>query len=73
MPKPKNPKEIKQFLGLCGYYRKFVPCFVNISRPLPKLIGHDINHMIGKGMRKHVLVHCNPLPEKLDIYNMQCA
>ena len=42
MPKLRNPKEIKQFSGLCGYYRKFVPCFVDISRPLAKLTGHDI-------------------------------
>ena len=24
MPAPKNPKEVKQFLRLVGYYRKFI-------------------------------------------------
>ena len=42
MLKPRNPKEIKQFLGLCGYYKKFVPCFSDIFRPLAKLMGHDV-------------------------------
>ena len=41
MPHPKNPKEVKQFLGLIGYYRKFVPRFADLSRPLTLLTRHD--------------------------------
>ena len=37
MPAPRNTKEIKQFLGLTGYYRKFVPRFSDFSRPLTRL------------------------------------
>ena len=41
MPTPKNQKEVKQFLGLIGYYRKFVPRFADISRVLNKLTRKD--------------------------------
>ena len=34
---PKTLKEIKQFLGLIGYYRKFVPRFSDLARPLNAL------------------------------------
>ena len=37
MPAPTTPKEVKQFLGLIGYYRKFVPRFADISRALTAL------------------------------------
>ena len=37
MPRPKTPKEVKQFLGLIGYYRKFVPRFSDIARSLTNL------------------------------------
>ena len=42
MPAPKNPKEVKQFLGLIGYYRKFVPWFADISRVLTHLMKKDM-------------------------------
>ena len=34
IPAPHNSKEVKQFLGLAGYYRKFFPRFADLSRPL---------------------------------------
>ena len=42
MPAPRSPKEVKQFLGLVGYYRKFVPRFADISRVLTHLTKKDM-------------------------------
>ena len=37
MPVPQNTKQVKQLLGLVGYYRRFVPHFSDIARPLTQL------------------------------------
>ena len=42
MPPPKTAKEVKQFLGLIGYYRKFVPRFSDLARPLNMLTRKDV-------------------------------
>lgn len=36
-PVPKKVKEVRAFLGLCSYYRKFLPNFAKLARPLHHL------------------------------------
>jgi len=40
-PRPKNVKNIKQFLGLAGYYRRFLNNFSKTARPLTALLKKD--------------------------------
>ena len=42
MPTPRTPKEGKQFLGLIGYYRKFIPKFSDVARLLTNLTKKDV-------------------------------
>ena len=42
MPPPKTPKEVKQFLGLTGYYHKFVPRFSDLAQPLNALTRKNV-------------------------------
>jgi len=37
-PMPHNNKHIKQFLGLAGYYRRFIPNFSKTAEPLTDLL-----------------------------------
>ena len=43
MPPPTKPKEVKFFLGLIGYYRKFMPKFADIARSLNALTRKDVD------------------------------
>ena len=36
-PRPKTKKEVRQFLGLAGYYRRFIPDFAGLTSPLTDL------------------------------------
>ncbi|GBP06327.1 Retrovirus-related Pol polyprotein from transposon 17.6 [Eumeta japonica] len=41
-PIPKTPKQIKQFLGLTGYYRKFIKDYSMIAKPMTRYLKKDI-------------------------------
>lgn len=48
-PAPKSIKEVRQFLGFAGYYRRFIKGFASIARPLNNLlIGHPTNKQKAK-------------------------
>jgi len=41
-PKPTNATEIRSFLGLAGYYRRFVKGFASMAQPMSKLTGKNV-------------------------------
>ncbi|GKD37616.1 putative reverse transcriptase domain-containing protein, partial [Tanacetum coccineum] len=45
---PTTPTEVRQFLGLTGYYRRFIEGFSKIAKPLTKLTQKNKNYIWGE-------------------------
>ncbi|GJR14615.1 putative reverse transcriptase domain-containing protein [Tanacetum coccineum] len=45
---PKTPTEIRQFLGLAGYYRRFIKGFSKIAKPMTKLTQKSVKFNWGE-------------------------
>ncbi|GJZ59942.1 putative reverse transcriptase domain-containing protein [Tanacetum coccineum] len=50
---PKSPTEIRQFLGLAGYYRRFIEGFSKIAKPMTKLTQKSVKFDWGKRRKLH--------------------
>ncbi|GJT98240.1 putative reverse transcriptase domain-containing protein [Tanacetum coccineum] len=50
---PKTPTEIRQFLGLAGYYRRFIEGFSKIAKTMTKLTQNGVN-LIGAINKKQL-------------------
>jgi len=41
-PEPKNVKDVRKFLGLTNYYRRFIKDFARVARPINVLTRKDV-------------------------------
>ena len=41
-PEPKNIKDVRKFLGLANYYRRFIKDFAQVARPMNILMKKDV-------------------------------
>ena len=47
-PTPKHAKNIREFLGLSGYYRRFIKNYAKVLKPLNILLEKDVKLYWGK-------------------------
>jgi len=47
-PEPKNVKDVRKFLGLANYYRRFIKDFAQVARPMNMLTRKDVKWVWGE-------------------------
>nr|CAI5850717.1 unnamed protein product [Callosobruchus analis] len=70
-PTPENVKQVRQFMGLAGYFRKFVPEFASRTACITRLTKQGVPFCWGQDQenaRKYVINHLTSRP-LLAVYN----
>nr|GFB40470.1 putative reverse transcriptase domain-containing protein [Tanacetum cinerariifolium] len=68
---PKTPTEIRQFLGLAGYYRRFIEGFLKIAKPMTKLTQKSAPILALPEGAKDFVAYCDALHKGLGAVLMQ--
>lgn len=53
-PEPTNVRRLQSFLGLTGYFRKFIPSYSLVAQPLTDLLRKDVPFLMG-GKQKQAI------------------
>ena len=70
-PEPRDVKEVQSFLGLTGYFRRFVKNYALIARPLTDLLRNDTKFAFGVEQKESFVMLKKKLTEDpvLRLYN----
>ena len=72
-PEPKTVREIRQFIGLAGFYRKFIEGYSKIAKPLTDILKtNDFEAKFGKKYSKTASITLNE-EQKTAVRNLKTA
>lgn len=54
-PEPKTRKQIQRFLGLTGYFRRFIPSYTEITYPLSRLLRKNTPLVIDNSVKEAII------------------
>ena len=64
-PEPKSAAEVRQFVGLASSYRKFIPNFATICKPLHNFTDKELKFVWVTSVKMHLILSNMHSPQRL--------